>query len=45
MVKAVFRDMEIGFGSSLSVILTVVGLVIAVFFRKWRGSQQADVEY
>ena len=45
MVKAVFRDMEIGFGSSLSVILTVVGLVIAVVFRKWRGAQQADVEY
>ncbi len=45
MVKAVFRDMEIGFGSSLSVILTIVGLVIAIFFRKWRSTRQEDVEY
>ena len=45
MVKAVFRDMEIGFGSSLSVILTIVGLVIAIFFRKLRSTRQEDVEY
>ena len=45
MVKAVFRDMEIGFGSSLSVILTVVGLAIALFFRKLRSSRSEEVEY
>lgn len=45
MVKAVFRDMEIGFGSALSVILTIVGLVIALIFRWWRNSRSLDVEY
>ena len=45
MVKAVFRDMEIGFGSALSVILTIVGLVIALVFRWWRNSRTLDVEY
>ncbi len=45
MVKSVFRDMEIGYGSALSVLLTVVGLVVAIVFRTVQKSRQTEVEY
>ena len=45
MVKSVFRDGEIGYGASLSVLVTIVGLIIAGGFWYYQRRHPADVEY
>jgi len=45
MVKSVFRDQEIGYGSALSVLVTIVGLFIAVGFWYYQRRRPTDVEY
>jgi raffinose/stachyose/melibiose transport system permease protein len=45
MVKAVFRDGEIGYGSALSVLVTIVGLAIAAVFYVYQKRNPVNVEY
>ncbi|CAB4661480.1 MAG: ABC transporter permease subunit [Actinobacteria bacterium] len=45
MVKSVFRDGEFGYGSALSIIVSVAGLAMAYLFNLWQKRTRVDVEY
>ena len=44
LVKTVFRDQEVGYGSALAVILTVVIALIGLLYSRLRR-RSADVEF
>jgi len=45
MVRSVFRDQEIGFGSSLAVLVTFLVLIIGLVFSRIRKSGETSIEY
>ena len=45
MVRSVFRDQEIGYGSALSVFLTTVVLAFGFIFTKIRKQSDSALEY
>jgi len=45
MVRSVFRDQEIGFGSSLAVLVTFLVLIIGFVFSRIRKSGETSIEY
>jgi raffinose/stachyose/melibiose transport system permease protein len=45
LVRVVFRDQQMGYGSALAVILTVVVLLVGLFYNKVRTKEDAVVEY
>ncbi len=45
MVKSVFRDGEFGYGSALAIIVSLIGLSMALIFNIWQKRTRVDVEY
>jgi raffinose/stachyose/melibiose transport system permease protein len=45
LVRVVFRDQQMGYGSALAVILTVVVLLVGLIYNKVRTKEDAVVEY
>lgn len=45
LVKTVFRDQEVGYGSAMAVIVTIVGLLIALGLVRLRRREGKEVEY
>jgi raffinose/stachyose/melibiose transport system permease protein len=45
LVRVVFRDQQMGYGSALAVILTVVVLLVGLLYNKVRTKEDAVVEY
>jgi raffinose/stachyose/melibiose transport system permease protein len=45
LVRVVFRDQQMGYGSSLAVILTVVVVTVGLIYNKVRTKDDAVVEY
>jgi raffinose/stachyose/melibiose transport system permease protein len=45
LVRVVFRDQQMGYGSSLAVILTVVVVTVGLIYSKLRTKDDAVVEY
>jgi raffinose/stachyose/melibiose transport system permease protein len=45
LVRVVFRDQQMGYGSSLAVILTVVVVTVGLIYSKVRTKDDAVVEY
>lgn len=45
LVRVVFRDQQMGYGSALAVILTVVVVLIGLIYNKLRTKDDAVVEY
>jgi raffinose/stachyose/melibiose transport system permease protein len=45
LVRVVFRDQQMGYGSALAVILTIVVVLIGLIYNKLRTKDDAVVEY
>jgi len=45
LVRVVFRDQQMGYGSALAVILTVVVVTVALIYNKLRTKEDSVVEY
>lgn len=45
MVRSVFRDQEIGYGSSLAVVVTLIVLAVAFIFTRIRRTGESSLEY
>lgn len=45
LVRVVFRDQQMGYGSALAVILTLVVVIVALIYNKLRTKEDSVVEY
>jgi raffinose/stachyose/melibiose transport system permease protein len=45
LVKTVFANGEIGYGSALAILISLVGLFAALGFRTWQSRKQEELEY
>jgi len=45
LVKTVFANGEIGYGSALAILISLVGLFAALGFRTWQSRSQESLEY
>jgi raffinose/stachyose/melibiose transport system permease protein len=45
MVRSVFRDQEIGYGSALAIVVTLIVLVVGFIFTKIRKQNENSLEY
>ncbi len=45
MVRSVFRDQEIGYGSTLAILLTAIVLLVGLIFMRIRKKNEGSLEY
>ena len=45
MVRSVFRDQEIGYGSALAILVTLTVLLVGLVFTKMRKQSENSLEY
>jgi len=45
LVKTVFANGEIGYGSALAIVISMVGLFAALGFRNWQNRKEEELEY